>query len=78
VRLKPNANVNLALWGPKTRTVFERGKALKRDLLAVSSKKGKKAELIAFRNSGPSRIVYIDAYLGRRVGEAQYSLSIRR
>jgi hypothetical protein len=78
VRLKPNANVNLAVWGPKTKSVFERGKALKRDLIAVSSKKGTKAELIALKNSGPSTFVYIDAYLGRGVGGAQYSLSIRR
>jgi hypothetical protein len=78
LRLKPNANVNLAVWGPKTRSVFERGKALKRDLLAVSSKKGAKAEVIALKNSGPSKTVYIDAYLGRGVGRAQYSLTIRR
>jgi subtilisin family serine protease len=78
VRLKPNANVNLAVWGPKTKTVFERGKALKRDLRAVSSKKGTKAELIALKNSGPSTFVYIDAYLGRGVGGAQYAISIRR
>jgi hypothetical protein len=78
VRLKPNANLNLAVWGPKTRSVFERGTALKRDLIAVSSKKGTKAELISLKNSGPSAFVYIDAYLGRGVGGAQYSLSIRR
>jgi Subtilase family len=78
LRLTPNANVNLAVWGPKTRSVFERGKALKRDLLAVSSKKGAKAEVLALKNSGPSKTVYIDAYLGRGVGRAQYSLSIRR
>ena len=28
--LKPNANVNVAIWGPKTKSVFEKGKALKR------------------------------------------------
>jgi hypothetical protein len=78
LRVKPNANVNLAVWGLKTKSVFERGKALKRDLVAVSSKKGKKAEVLALKNSGRSTFVYIDAYLGRGVGGAQYSLSIRR
>ena len=72
------ANVNLAVWGPKTKSVFERGKLLKRDLVAVSSKKGAKAEVLALKNSGKATFVYIDAYLGRGVGGAQYSLSIRR
>ena len=78
LRLKPNANVNLAVWGPRTRTVFEHGKALKRDLRAVSAKKGARAEVISFKNSGKAVTVYVDAYLGRGVGGAQYSLSIRR
>ncbi len=78
VRLKPNANVNLAIWGPKTRSVFERGKLLKRDLLAVGTKKGAKAELLRIKKSGRPRTLYIDAFLGRGIGGSQYSLSIRR
>lgn len=78
VRLKPTANVNLAIWGPRTRSVFERGKLLKRDLVAVSTKKGAKAELIRIKNSGRPVTIYIDAFLGRGIGGAQYSLSIRR
>jgi len=34
--------------------------------------------VLALKNSGRSTFVYIDAYLGRGVGGAQYSLSIRR
>ena len=78
LRLTPNANVNLAVWGPKTRTVFEQGRALKRDLRAASARKGARTELIRLKNSGATVTVYVDAYLGRGVGGAQYSLSIRR
>jgi hypothetical protein len=59
-------------------SVFERGGALKRDLIAVSAKKGAKAETLTLRNRRRSLSVYVDAYLGKGVGGAQYSLSIRR
>ena len=78
LRLKPTANVNLAVWGPKTRSVFERGKALKRDLIAAGTKKGAAAENIAIRNSTrAAAILYVDAFLGKNVGGARYSLVIR-
>ena len=78
LHLKPTANVNLAVWGPKTRSVFERGKALKRDLIAAGTKKGAAAENIAIRNSTrAAAILYVDAFLGKNVGGARYSLAIR-
>jgi hypothetical protein len=71
------ANVNLALWGPKTKTVYERGSALRRDLLAYSQRSGSRPELVNTRN-GTSRgaYYYVDAFLGKGVGEAAYSLKV--
>jgi subtilase family protein len=71
------ANVNLALWGPKTKTVYERGSALKRDLLAYSQRSGSRPELVSAR-SATSRgaYYYVDAFLGKGVGEAAYSLKV--
>jgi len=71
------ANVNLALWGPRTKTVYERGKALKRDLLAYSQRSGSRPELVKSRNAGSGgAYYYLDAFLGKGVGEATYSLKV--
>jgi hypothetical protein len=71
------ANVNLALWGPKTKTVYERGSALKRDLLAYSQRSGSRPELVRTRNaSSRGAYYYVDAFLGKGVGEAAYSLKV--
>jgi hypothetical protein len=51
---------------------------MRRDLIAVGAKKGAKAESLLLRNRGRSVFFYVDAYLGKRVGGAQYSLSITR
>jgi Subtilase family len=71
------ANVNVALWGPKTRTVYERGKALKRDLIAFSERSGSNPDVVAGRNrTGAGAFYYVDAFLGKRVGSASYSLKV--
>jgi subtilase family protein len=71
------ANVNVALWGPKTRTVYEQGKALKRDLIAFSERPGSRADAVTGRNtSRAGAYYYVDAFLGKRVGEASYSLRV--
>jgi hypothetical protein len=71
------ANVNLALWGPKTKTVYERGSALKRDLLAYRQRSGSRPELVSTRNaSSRGAYYYVDAFLGKGVGEAAYSLKV--
>jgi Subtilase family len=75
--LKPNANVNVAVWGPKTKSVFEKGKALKRDLIVAGVKPGKAVERVAVRNAGPGAYVYFDAFLGKNVGDAAYTLAIK-
>jgi hypothetical protein len=71
------ANVNVALWGPKTRTVYERGSALKRDLLAFSQRSGSRPDSVTSRNTTRGgAFYYVDAFLGKRVGAASYSLRV--
>ena len=70
-------NVNLALWGPRTRTVYERGAALRRDLLSFSELSGSRAEIVRGRNrTRRGAFYFVDAFLGKRVGEAEYSLKV--
>jgi hypothetical protein len=72
-----SANVNVALWGPRTRTVYERGKALRRDLLAYSQRSGSRSDVVAGRNlTGRGTFYYVDTFLGKRVGAATYSLKV--
>ena len=71
------ANVNVALWGPKTRTVYERGSALKRDLVAFSERSGSRPDAVSGRNATRAGAFYfVDAFLGKRVGRASYSLRV--
>ena len=44
VTMKPDANVNLELWGPLTATVAETGTARRRDLLGLSARPSAQAE----------------------------------
>ena len=74
---RSSANVNLALWGPKTPTVYERGAALKRDLLSYSQRSGSRPEVVSGRNdTGRGAFYFVDAFLGKRVGAAAYSLKV--
>jgi Subtilase family len=71
------ANVDLALWGPKTRSVFERGRTLKRDLVAFSERPGSRADAVTGRNiTRTGAFYYVDAFLGKRVHAASYSLRV--
>jgi hypothetical protein len=76
-RTRSRANVDLALWGAKTRTVFERGATLRRDLLDFSQKTGSRSDLVTGQNkNGHGVYFYVDAFLGKRVGQASYSLNV--
>jgi subtilisin family serine protease len=71
------ANVNLALWGPKTRSVYERGAAQKRDLIAYSQRIGSAPDSVGGRNAtGRGAFYYVDAFLGKRVSRASYLLRV--
>lgn len=74
--VKPSANVDVEVWGPRTRTVSERGAALRRDLLAVSTRSGQTAESLVIQGRAAGRYVYVNVFLGRRVESAGYSLSL--
>ena len=70
-------DIDLDLWGAKTRSVFEKGKALKRDLLAFSERAGKRSELVRYTNRSPHGILlYADVFLGGKVRSAAYAMSV--
>jgi subtilisin family serine protease len=74
---RANADVQLAAWGPKTRTVFERGAALRRDLVATSFKRGTAREVVRVRNTTRrGAYMYVDVFLARNVRRATYKLSV--
>lgn len=76
--VRPNANVNAALWAPGTTQVSEQGAARRRHLLASSARQGGRAEGIRVVNkTRRGYFAYLDVFLGRRVRSAAYSLAIR-
>jgi hypothetical protein len=67
--------VDVALWGPRTTTVYERGKAVKRDLLDFSQHRGSHFERVtAVNKTGRGAYFFVDAFLGKGVGQASYTL----
>jgi hypothetical protein len=75
--LRPNGDAQLASWGPMTKTVFERGAALRRDLVAASIKRGTARELVRVRNKARrGAYYYVDVFLAREVQRASYRLSL--
>ena len=76
VTMKPNANVNLELWGKRTTTVFERGQAARRDLLGVSAHTGARFERVTIKGRGAGQFVYADVFLPKNGVQASYKLSV--
>jgi hypothetical protein len=76
VSVKTNANVDLEVWGRRTRTVFERGTAAKRDLLGLSRHAGARAERVVVRGRGSGQYVYVDVFLAKKPPEAGYTLRL--
>jgi hypothetical protein len=76
--IRPNANVNAALWALGTKNVSEQGAERRRHLVASSGRPGGRRELLRVEN--PARrgyFAYLDVFLGRNVRSATYSLGIR-
>jgi len=72
-----SANVNLALWGPNTRSVYEGRTAQRRDLKAYSQRAGSAPDAVSGRNtSGRGAYYFLDAFLGKRVTRASYLLKV--
>jgi hypothetical protein len=76
VTVKPTANATLEIWGRRTTTVFERGKAAKRDLIGSSAHAGKRFERVTVQGRGVGQFVYVDVFLARKVVQASYTLSV--
>jgi subtilase family protein len=75
--MRANADAQLTGWGPRTQTVFERGAALRRDLLAMSTRRGTAREVVRLRNTTRlGRYAYLDVYLARNVARATYRLDV--
>lgn len=76
--LRTNANAQLAIWGPKTRTVFAEGAALRRNLVDASLRTGTKPETVRATNkTRRGAFYYGDVFLARGVKAASYRLSVR-
>ncbi len=77
VRVKGNDNVDLELWRLGTKSVYERGTALRRDLIQASTRRGTVADTVGARNSGRrGTYVYADVYLGKDTADAAYGLTV--
>jgi len=76
VTVRPNANLDLELWGKRTTTVFEHGKLARRDLLGVSAHAGAKFERITLKGRGTGQFVYADVFLPKSGTQVSYKLSV--
>lgn len=77
VGVKGNADIDLELWRSGTRTVFEKGAAQQRDLLAASTHKGIGTESASATNrTKTGTFIYADVFLGRKAGRADYKLTV--
>jgi hypothetical protein len=76
VAVRPTANVNLEVWGPATSSVFERGAAARRDLIASASHPGKRLERVTLKGRGKAQFVYVDVFLPKKGVQASYTVSV--
>jgi hypothetical protein len=76
VTARPDANVTLEIWGNRTKSVFERGRAAVRDLLGSSAHPGQRFERVTLKGRGVGKYVYVDVFLPKKVVQASYSLSV--
>jgi hypothetical protein len=76
--MRPNANVDVAVWAPQTRNILERGAARRRDLVTSSARPGGRPEILRIENrTRRGYYAYLDAFPGRGVRSATYTLGIR-
>jgi Subtilase family len=75
--IRPNANINAAVWAPQARNVMERGSQRRRHLMASGDRPGGRAEVLSVENrTRKGYYAYLDVFLGRGAGSASYSLGI--
>jgi len=70
VALQPvGGDADLALWGPKTASVLESGRALRRDTRGISERSGTKRERLRVKNTArKGAYYYVEAYVGAGSG----------
>jgi hypothetical protein len=73
----PDTDVDLDVWKPGATSVFLRGAARTRNLLATSGKDGKAVERVSVRNRTKTGFyAYVDVYLPNNgPGDAEYTLT---
>jgi hypothetical protein len=77
VTTQGSGDVNVAVWGGRTTTIYERGRALRRDLLGFSERRGTRVDAVTVGNtSRRGRYVYADVFLGPGAGAASYTLTV--
>ncbi len=76
VTARPSADVTLEVWGRRTKTVFERGRAAQRDLIGASAHAGHRFERVTAQGRGVGQYVYVDVFLAKSVFRGSYSLSV--
>ena len=75
VALQPSGgDVDLALWGPRTASVLETGRALRRDMRGIAERTGTKRERLRVKNTTrKGAYFYVEAYVGRGSGSVSRS-----
>jgi hypothetical protein len=77
VFVRGDRDVDLRIWGPATRTIAEGGAARRRDLVATSARAANGHEAAAVANVSSHGVWnYAAVTLGRRAGDARYSISV--
>ena len=76
VTVRPNANVDLELWGKQTRPSSSAARRAKRDLLGVSAHAGARFERVTLKGRGAGQFVYADVFLPKNGVQASYTLSV--
>ncbi|HEX7254625.1 MAG TPA: S8 family serine peptidase [Gaiellaceae bacterium] len=76
-RVRPTADVSVAVWAAGTRSIYERGRARQRDLLAASARPGGRTETVSIENTRRRGFwAYLDVFPARGTRSARYSLEI--
>ena len=78
VTVTPDTDVDVDVWKPTASSVFLRGVARKRNLLASSGKDGRAAERVSVRNRTKTGFyAFLDVYLPRNGPlDARYTVTI--
>jgi Subtilase family len=84
VTLTPTADADLSVWGPRTASVLEGGRARRRDFRGLSERPGRRVETVRVVNtSRRGSFHYAEASVGssgppvRRVAGLRYRISVR-